>query len=161
MIIRLSNNGEFCVQELCIQSMNLQIEEENSIKKCISRYSKPSSFCECLSWLLFRISNAIKSIWGASDWKKTHQLLHRKIIDITKEKELFQENPQDKLSKKINLKVLNFSDKLSSNILSFCLFANEQKEEFDNQIKAQIEGLKTENWVMRMENIVARIREKR
>lgn len=55
----------------CINAMHLPHPQDREIvENCISRYDWPcTTFGEALNWLIYRITNAIKSLWGQSDWQ--------------------------------------------------------------------------------------------
>lgn len=55
----------------CIHAMHFSNPQNREImENCISRYDLPcNTFGEALNWLIYRITNAIKSLWGQSDWQ--------------------------------------------------------------------------------------------
>lgn len=75
--------------EQCLQRLNLEESHENTLRKIISRYSPPETFCQALSWTVYRICNAIASLFGASDWQKAQQLVRENLRRIAHEEGLF------------------------------------------------------------------------
>lgn len=47
------------------------VKDKRVIEQCILNYSQPDHCSGWFGYLLFRIWNAIKSIFGCSDWQKT------------------------------------------------------------------------------------------
>ena len=66
-----------------LNALHLETPEKNQVINCISRYSTPKNFSEGISYVAYRIWNAIKSIFGASDWQETKKMLgqlHQKDV---------------------------------------------------------------------------------
>lgn len=61
--------------QLIINELNLDSQAENKVKKCVAGYSIPDSFLRKICWVAYRIFNAIKSIFGQSDWQKARKAL--------------------------------------------------------------------------------------
>lgn len=64
MVTRLSGAAE-----AQIQAMHLNANDAETIRSCIQKYTTPESFCEKLNWFVYRVTQAIKSIFGRSDWQ--------------------------------------------------------------------------------------------
>lgn len=58
---------------------------EPTISKCIQKYSHEKTICGFLKFLVDRVVNAIKSIFGSSDWQKTVSILKAKWLRNTQE----------------------------------------------------------------------------
>jgi hypothetical protein len=66
--------------ERCIELMHLREADQQPMREIISRYSIPKSFCQSLSWIVYRICNAIASIWGKSDWQNAKEMICRSLL---------------------------------------------------------------------------------
>lgn len=143
--------------ELCVKAMHLKEINENSIRTCISRYTKPDSFCKSLSWIVFRVVNAFKSIFGQSEWQITNQMLHQHALELAKEKKLFQIIPQEKLNKKINVNIVDTTRLVASKLLSICLLANQLQSEASTELMEKLAPLDLENALSEIEKNVNEI----
>ncbi len=50
-------------------------ENRSFVRKTVMRYAKPKSFCAMLSWICYRIKNAILSLFGCSDWQRARLVI--------------------------------------------------------------------------------------
>ncbi|QLH34718.1 MAG: hypothetical protein HWD61_00085 [Parachlamydiaceae bacterium] len=57
--------------ELYLNILKIEDSEKDKIRSCISRYTRSKSCSGTLKWMIYRIKNAIKSIFGKSDWQAT------------------------------------------------------------------------------------------
>ena len=82
--------------EWFIQGMELLNEQERGvIRNCISKYAKPKSLPDFLRWILFRVSNAIKSLFGKSDWEVAKRTIADRRLQAALEKQSTVVDPQD------------------------------------------------------------------
>ncbi|MBS0624460.1 MAG: hypothetical protein JSS32_00220 [Verrucomicrobia bacterium] len=52
---------------------------QNKIAHCVRKYSSPQTFCDLLSYIVYRVSEAFKSIVGRSDWQKTVKAIAKQV----------------------------------------------------------------------------------
>lgn len=157
MSVILSNNG--CVPrlndaaEVVIKyGMLVQPTIADAVRNCVCKYSKPHTLVGMPKWIVYRIWNAIKSIFGQSDWQKTQQLVYERILAFTasiptdfqfeKARTLFEETMQ------------KISFKIAGNLLSVCLLANNswsqlnteeaKKRLRDHSIPAQLQRMSSQ-----------------
>lgn len=126
--IALSNKAEDF-----ISGMHLPRQDQEVIRKCVSRYSKPNSFDGTLAWIVFRIANAIKSVFRKSEWQITTRFLHKHAINMAKSSNLIQLNNPDKVQKIINKKVIDQTGIVASKLLSKCLSAHQKNAELPEE----------------------------
>ena len=58
-----------------VATFRLTEQNEKIVKTCVLRYTKPDSCCEAVAWVIHRIINAIKHIFGCSDWQNALQAI--------------------------------------------------------------------------------------
>lgn len=73
-----------------INRLNIEENDKNKVKKCVSGYSMPDSFLGKISWVAYRIFNAFKSIFGQSDWQIAKKIIINKLKLLT-EKTLLED----------------------------------------------------------------------
>lgn len=112
------------VAEWLITATHLQRDKQDLIRDCISRYSQFFPAGETLAWIVFRVTNAIKSLFGQSKWQVTQKILCDHAIELAKTKNIIQLNSQNRTQQIINRALLKFAALWSSNVLSLCLWAN-------------------------------------
>lgn len=78
-IKELNTSAEYMLNQLQLKS-----EIKDTIRLCVQRYTLPDAWSDKLVWVLHRISNAIKSIFGRSDWQKTRELIQERAIQFFK-----------------------------------------------------------------------------
>ena len=134
-INRLSSGAEDC-----ITVMYLPDEQEDAVRKCITNYTLPDSFSEMLSWAVYRIWNAVKSLFGASDWQCAKKLIKTRALEMCHDRGIVQLHPQNKVEEKIECKVKDLLDTVSESLLSTCFLLHERNEESGPEL---IEKLQT------------------
>lgn len=82
MNIPLLNNGA----ELCIEALYMQESNENMVRRCVSRYTRPDTFYGIMDWVIFRLENAVKSFLGKSDWQITQKVIQNHVFKFAVEK---------------------------------------------------------------------------
>jgi hypothetical protein len=63
-----------------LDKLSLPPTEKEQIKTCIQRYTMPENWCDYLSWIAFRIKNAVASIFGMSEWQNAVGVIHEKAM---------------------------------------------------------------------------------
>jgi len=81
------------------EQKGLSPEVQKQVGRCVSRYTSPKTFCERLSYIVFRVWNAVKAIFGKSDW----QLARRSIKTSNFSKDRIA-NSKKKISSEISNK---------------------------------------------------------
>lgn len=57
-----------------------EVSKQKSLENCVARYAKPQGFCNKLKWLAFLVWNAIKAVFGRSDWQKASHILNTEAV---------------------------------------------------------------------------------
>ncbi len=127
--------------ELCIQAMHLESQEEEIVRNCVSRYSTPSTFCETLAWIVYRIQNAIKSIIGFSDWQIAKKTIEDRILAIFSklEKKCGQDLENAKIYPFILETVHSLAYDTANRLLPFCFSLHQNRTESSEEVKAEAE----------------------
>lgn len=76
-----ANNRLYAGAEFWITAMELTENEETAVRNCVTRYSMPSTFNGFLSWLAFRVKNAVLSISGKSEWIVTAKMIQNNLAN--------------------------------------------------------------------------------
>lgn len=66
--------------DLQAQFLGLDSQSTNTIKRHLTNYIGEKSFSGALKWLVFRIINAIRSIFNASAWQECRKILSKHIF---------------------------------------------------------------------------------
>lgn len=111
--------------ETHIQAMKLTNQEDQTfIRECLLKYARPTTFYETVLWLAYRLVNAVKSIFGWSDWQIAEKKLENQLL--LKIDRIHQEKPQNNIEKNIKEDIILHGVKsLASQFLTFCLSAKE------------------------------------
>lgn len=80
MAVRALTSGA----EYCIQKMHLDTQEAATMRQTIAKYTPKETLCEKLSWCVYRVWNAIKYLFNASDWQVAkNMIVQRGYRDLT------------------------------------------------------------------------------
>jgi hypothetical protein len=80
MAVRALTSGA----EYCIQKMHLDTQEVAFVTQTIAKYTPKETLCEQLSWCVYRVWNAIKYLFNASDWQVAkNMIIQRGYRDLT------------------------------------------------------------------------------
>lgn len=114
--------------EQCLQRLHLQEPDQNTMREIISRYSPPQTFCQGLSWIVYRICNAIASLFGASDWQKAQKMIQENAMRLANEANVFPAEPlaqNDERFRRVSADYLNnVSSTIGNVLLDHCLDFN-------------------------------------
>jgi hypothetical protein len=107
-----------------IRAMHLtNAQDELWVKDCIAKYAQPDTLCQTVTWVIYRIVNIFKAIFGQSDW----QIAESKVsADLKIQfRVLHHENPQNELEAKIRRTMESNAEHLSSFLLEQSLLIKE------------------------------------
>jgi len=79
--------------EAQVQAMHLNAQESKTIRSCIREYAMPASFGAKLEWMCYRVIQAVKSLFGCSDWQVANQIIRKRFQQMCIEKAPYLENP--------------------------------------------------------------------
>lgn len=81
MAIYLNNNARDI-----LELAQLAPEQEETVATYIVKYGEPKGPCfEKIAWLAYRIWNAIKALFGMSDWQMAMTLVKKKVYEAVKD----------------------------------------------------------------------------
>jgi hypothetical protein len=145
--------------EDCLAVLDLTRTDQEIVRNCISRYSLPSTFCELLGWLAFRVTNTFKALYGASEWQKAKEVIQNHMFGVAAQEGLsFQQNPQSKLEKKIKSAASQVIDDYATRVLDLCLLAEDSKSTSSENLKQQLQEVNLRLVVHQMTEITRRLR---
>lgn len=72
--------------ERVIQGLHLNEGEQLVVRSAVLRYIKPEGFGERLKWVVFRAWQAVKSIFGQSEWQKAEKVIKNKVAYLVGER---------------------------------------------------------------------------
>lgn len=114
--------------EQVIQSMHLPQEDQEVMRGIISRYSLPQTFCEALSWIVYRIVNAFASLCGMSDWQKAQEMIRDAALRIANAEGVISaerlERNDDLYRANAVRFINNYSQTIGNGFLDLCLRYN-------------------------------------
>ena len=125
---------------------------ELTISKCIQKYSHEKTICGFLKFLVDRVVNAIKSIFGSSDWQKTISIAKtkwlRNIQENLKNGTEFKNFPEIKRTQILN-KTEEMADRMIPHLLNLALAYQHNpidealaKSTIEHYVEQQSESLK-------------------
>ncbi len=136
------NNGT----EYIIDGLKLNPHEKEILSNCISRYAQPTTFCELLTWMTDRIGNAVKNIFGKSDWQKAKKIIHDHTLVIAKQKNIFFEIPKNASENKVNKNVIEMTNNYVKVFLDICLQTNQVNIEVNDEFRKKMAILNLEKF---------------
>lgn len=128
--------------EDCLQTMHLKPSDEIAVRNCIYRYSTPSSFCEFLNWLVFRVTNAFNAIQGKmTEWQIAKNLVHDHVVETAIRREIISRNPQNELERVIKNHVIESSGFISEKFLDLCLYVQDQRSPSSDGVRQKLQEM--------------------
>ncbi len=115
--------------EICIQAMHLTASQQEVARNCIARYAQPAPIIQKITWLFYRIVQAVKSLFGCSEWQLTRKMLNAQFLSAVYEKHLVDEKPAAPIEKMILEKVVSSIAAVVDDYLSNILWVEEHKHE--------------------------------
>lgn len=123
--------------EYFIDAMHLSSNDQAIVRKNISRYSQPPTNLKTIGWLIYRIGNAIKSIFGKSDWQQTKKIVFNNSVVLAKARvmELTDEQCLTNSQKELRKEFYSCLEITVDGLLSNCLLANDNNLTDDGSIR--------------------------
>lgn len=144
--------------ELCLRTIDLSPEQEAIVRRCISRYSIPSTFCELLTWITVRVSNAFYALIGKqTEWKAAEEVVKN---DAPRKAPAAIENMQRNLPGNITHEPAfrrMFADVIADRdlkLLNLCLRAQDNRAFASDPLRQRLQELDFEHILMRFTNLV-------
>lgn len=123
--------------EMVLHAMHLNADQEVSVRNCIHKYATPHTFEEVFPWLFYRITHALKHIFGKSDWQVAKKSIQdrpwRMVAPFLQES---ASSPQ--MKKYLKSRFDRIISDAASGLLSTCLMAHERKTEIDNEFRKRV-----------------------
>jgi hypothetical protein len=126
------------VAESCLQNMHLQPAQQEIVRDCISRYSKPDTFCAVLKWIVFRVTELFKG--KNSEWNTTKKMIQDHAMEVAIQQGLVQRNPQSSLEKHIEERFADLAQKFVDGTLDLCLLAQNRRAPLLNGERQNLEN---------------------
>ncbi len=158
-----------------LRIMHLNKQDQLFVKKCIYNYSKPSAIefdiripvqirviVATSTWVWYRTGNAIKSIFGRSDWQIAKQSLIDQAHRIIRKKCPIWDDPVKKMptfklltpQQRANWKKLNQSiTMVAEELLQICLLAQENRTETTPSLRHKLKNVDLENHAVKVAKI--------
>lgn len=102
--------------ESCLYFLHLNEFDKDAIRGVISRYSRPETFCETLSWIVYRIYNAIASLCGMSDWQKAQAIIQETARQYAIVERVIPREPLERNDELFRTAILSGLDDLASSV---------------------------------------------
>ena len=131
--------------ELLIQNMHLAQADETVVRQCISRYSMPKNLCDLFTWVLFRTWNAVKYIFGRSDWQSAETIVYLRAKEIIIQENGLNPDSQDPTEVRLLGSILSAARRVVHKSLDACLFAHYTHSSPDEELKQKILKLDLHN----------------
>jgi hypothetical protein len=144
------------------QVMQLTPERYQPVEECILRYSIPNDDCwVIMNWIVFRIFNLVKAIFGASEWQLARSCVSENMLEKLYAKGVLERGiPEDSKEKIVKMKVVALTERFAEDFLDFCLSAQNEASTTDDELRAAMEKIGTENKIKDIEEMLLKIRSK-
>lgn len=121
--------------EMCLTAMQLTDPEKEGIRTCISQYTGQPGIVGRLCWIVYRIINAVKSLFGISDWQLSEELICKRAERIAIDRGLIQRGPMIGIQKSIKERAVRLMGDYAKNMLVLIYATNraELTEEFSRR----------------------------
>jgi hypothetical protein len=138
MVLILKNDAH-----TILRIAQLEPEKEKTVATCIRNYADPGSNCfDKIAWVAYRIWNAVKAIFGMSDWQVVTSIIKNKVYE--------RENADDSIEEFIESKATEFANSILNRTLAIQNYVDDGNSFFPATI-----SIKT------LENIVREVQRKR
>lgn len=119
--------------ECYLKVTHLTPEEETVIRFTIWNYAWPKTCCQQLRWIIYRIVQAVKSLFSCSDWQKAKKVISERITSILVEEKLI-------LKERSQLVAQFLYSKHAEGVLTLMLYAHEKKVRCSSHHKQRVKG---------------------
>jgi len=132
--------------ELGIQNMHLTQEEEQTVRSIVQRYAYPQSCCQIICWGIYRIQQAIKSLFGHSDWRAAETVIKKRLLCIAMERGVIQQNLPNHLQAQLEetiteLCVNRIVPSVSTDLLEITVLCQECATDVEERIRDTLQQL--------------------
>ena len=84
--------------ELFVQVMHVTSEEEVVIRSTIHNYALPEACGKQICWMIYRVVQAIKSLFGASDWQATKKVISDRWVSTLVQESILPQNERERFA---------------------------------------------------------------
>lgn len=92
--------------ELALQNMHLTSVEESTVRSIVQKYARPHSCSKLLCWTIYRIVQAVKSLFGCSEWQTARKVIENRFLCIAVERGVVQQDPDSGLEVAIKVRCM-------------------------------------------------------
>lgn len=85
----------FSFPKLVIDVLPLDKSEKNILNRTVKWYAKPEGIFKTIAYVFYRAFNAIKAIFGKSDWQKSEKILSNMLSKIAMTDQLSKKYKKD------------------------------------------------------------------
>ena len=125
--------------EECIKAMHLSDTVRPIVRGCISRYSKPDTFCALLNWCVFHITNACNKLLGKkSEWEIAKNNIQLHSFRTVIERGFTPKGISPILRKKIDNTVFTLFEAKVNALLELCLYAQNMRSSSSPEITSSL-----------------------
>lgn len=124
--------------ESCLHTISLSQNDAEAVRTCISKYELPDTFCKKLEWLVYRVIQAFKSLFGCSDWQMAARIIQNNYTQEALRARVIQEIPQNSLEELIKDKAISSFSWMSSRILDLTLLLQEERTEASAELRNRL-----------------------
>lgn len=128
--------------EIILWAMHLTQDDQKKIRNCIHRYATPHTFCDKIKWVFYRAINAVKHIFGKSDWQVAEKIIRDRAWEMISPWFESPLNPlPQKLKQQLHDKITGVVNDAAASLLSTCLMAQESNTEANDAFKRRVNEL--------------------
>lgn len=139
--------------EYCLTAMGLTEPEKGELRSCISQYTGLPGMIGTLCWAIYRIINAVKSLFGMSDWQFVQKTIELRAMAIAARAGLIENVPQDRMRQRINKNSLEFIKIYAGQILEICYEAHVNEVPVDAEFTRRLTPVSLETALRELRSI--------
>lgn len=138
--------------EACIQAMSLNTRDQEIVRSTIKNYSLRESFCENISWVIYRVANAIKSIFGYSDWQIARKMIEERALQMAISHGYVKDNPTTTFERSVKAHAIPSFHNAAGELLSITLLSQEENTDVTPRFQSLIQQISIEQLVASIGN---------
>ena len=124
------------------------------VRDCILNYTMPDECCGIITWIIFRVVNAVKAIFGISDWQMAVETVKNNTILRAYHKNIIAAEPPDDAQKAIKAQLVEHFKGHAERFLNTCLCLQEEPTPRSAEMRALFVKINTENYLTEIEGAI-------
>src|ERR1700722_2026191 len=138
--------------------MELTPEISDLARDCVLNYSMPDDCSGIIAWIIFRVVNAVKAIFGVSDWQMARNAVQSNTLAKAYERGLIEARPHDPVEIRLKARVIEFVGRTAEDFLDMSLTMQADRAPSDDGMRARLENISRAKQLEGIERMVTNVR---